>query len=276
MKSPATLRAAAVLVSALLFASSAESATITVNCPGQNLQAAINSANSGDTIKVTGTCTENVSVTKMLTLDGQGSAILTAASGTVIFLSPNSVLKRFTVRGGQVAVGVHHVRQPAWIQNNIIELADGDGIFLVNSYAIITGNTIRRNDVSGVHAASNSTAIVEDNLIVNNGNGVIVDTSSDGGIANNSIKISAANGVTVKQVSFARIAGNVINDNGASGILVTGNSSVGLDPNSSSVSNGGYGLRCEMNSSAEGEMGTLSGTLGAKRIVTGCIDRTGP
>jgi nitrous oxidase accessory protein NosD len=273
MKSAWRLCSSAVL---MLFTLPAAAATITVNCPGQNLQAAIDGANAGDTINVTGTCSGNINVTKMLTLDGQNSATLTAASGTVIYLSPNSRLKRFTVKGGQVAVGVHHVRQPAWIENNIIELADGDGIFLVNSYAIITGNTIRRNDVSGIHVASNSTAIVQDNLIVNNGNGVIVDTSSEGGISNNSIKLSAQNGVLVKQVSFARISGNVINDNGGSGILVTGNSSVGLGPaNSTTVINGGYGLRCEVNSSAEGEFGTLNGTQSAKRINTGCIDRTG-
>jgi nitrous oxidase accessory protein NosD len=274
----ANLCAPAALASALLFALPAAAATINVTCPGQSLQAAINSANSGDTINVTGTCTENIGLPagKYLTLDGGNSAILTAASGTVVFMAPSSTLKRFTVRGGQVAVGVHHVRQPAWIQNNIIELAAGQGIFLVNSYAIITGNTIRRNDVSGIHVVSNSSAVVDDNLIVNNGNGVIVDTSSEAGISNNTIKLNAATGVTVKQVSYAAVRTNFINDNGDNGIVVTGNSSVDFaSGNTTTVSNGAYGLRCEVNSSAGGTLGTLNGTQGAKRIVTGCVDRTG-
>mgnify|MGYP003379352031 CR=1 FL=1 len=70
----------------------ARAGTLTVNCPGDSLQAAVELAVAGDTIQVTGTCTESVLIRNeqvRIALDGQ----------SVATISPTSGHAAFTVRG---------------------------------------------------------------------------------------------------------------------------------------------------------------------------------
>jgi Bacterial Ig-like domain (group 3) len=62
-------------------------AATAVNCPGDNLQTAINNASSGDTLDVTGTCTGSFVIDKSLTLQGgilDGSGSRTLAIGVTV------------------------------------------------------------------------------------------------------------------------------------------------------------------------------------------------
>ena len=65
---------------------------VSVTCPGQSLQTAINSNPSGTTFNVTGTCNENIVIFEGkggITLNGGGTAIINgtiATSATVIIL----------------------------------------------------------------------------------------------------------------------------------------------------------------------------------------------
>jgi nitrous oxidase accessory protein NosD len=61
----------------------ADAAVKKVQCDkGQTLQAALQKAKPGDTLKVTGTCQERVTITTdRLTLDGGGSAVLDGSAG---------------------------------------------------------------------------------------------------------------------------------------------------------------------------------------------------
>ena len=85
-------------------AAPADAATVTVNCPANDLQSAINSAAPGSTIVVRGTCTGSFSISTSLTLVGPatlngvqlgvGSTVLTVGGGAAVTL--NSI----TVQGG--------------------------------------------------------------------------------------------------------------------------------------------------------------------------------
>jgi hypothetical protein len=71
--------------------------------------------------------------------------------------------------------------------------------------------------------------------------------------------------------------------NSGNGILAVGNSTVNLGsdtgsaldelPNTSGAPNSGFGIRCSINSSADGRLGTLNGSKGAKNFTdAGCVD----
>ena len=68
-------------VPCLAKAPQAKGRTITVNCDNKSLQGAVDRAHQGDTINVSGTCDERITVrTDKITIDGGGSAVI---DGTV-------------------------------------------------------------------------------------------------------------------------------------------------------------------------------------------------
>ena len=102
-------------------------------------------------------------------------------------------------------------------------------------------------------------------------------------INGNTITDNKRAGVTVQLASSAEIGNNTISGNGGDGILVIGNSIavLGSDtgsglfqlPNTTGAPNGGFGIRCSINSSADGRLGTLNGSKGAKDFTeSGCVD----
>jgi hypothetical protein len=80
--------------------------------------------------------------------------------------------------------------------------------------------------------------------------------------------------VNVQRASHADVGSNNIDGNGGDGIFVTQNSSVNLGadsgtepedlPNNTTLNNVGFGIRCRINSSADGRLGSLNGNSGAK------------
>jgi hypothetical protein len=102
--------AVAALAGALVLAGTgpaSAAAPIKVNCDaGANLQDAINSAPSGATLLLTGTCTPltggNFGVQKDLSLKGQGTAVLTNPKLGTLFTAATVNLTNLTITGGGI------------------------------------------------------------------------------------------------------------------------------------------------------------------------------
>jgi Bacterial Ig-like domain (group 3) len=135
-----------------------------------DLQAAINAANPGDTLDVTGHCTGNFIVNKDLTLQGEGSAVLDGGgTGTTIDIGSGNVsLHALTVTGGVSTVG---------------------GGVLVNNSAsqiTLTGVTVNGNSASGdtfasgggIYVAAGTLTVVDSTV---SGNSATVTSTSGGG-----------------------------------------------------------------------------------------------
>ena len=171
---------------------------------------------------------------------------------------------------------------PNDVRNN-----NGSGIGVSDaSNAEIEANRIRSNGLNGITVSGGAHARIgfqsgvpgsfaSANTIEGNGsNGIIITRSSSAQIAENHIRNNSGNGVLVARASHADVGSNNIDGNVGDGILVTQNSGVNLGadsgtapeelPNNSTVNNGGVGIRCRLNSTADGRLGSVNGSSGAK------------
>ena len=286
-----------------LLPSVGKAATIAVDCslPGTPLQDAIDIAASGDTLNVSGTCNENVSISEekeIITLDGgggplgvPGGAIIDGPilAATVSVRGRGVTIKGFTITGGSNGIQIRD-DATALIDSNVIFNTGRRGILLNrHSFARIVNNLIENNPEGGIIVTETSSArigivstrdtIASPNTIQNNGlagifDGIRVQRSSHARIVGNDISGNTGDGIEVRKVSHAGISDNDISDNGGDGIKVRENSGVNLGtntgsgifnlPNDSTVLNGGFGIRCLSNSYADGRLGTLDGTSGAE------------
>jgi nitrous oxidase accessory protein NosD len=269
-------------------------ATLTVDCgAGGKIQTALNAAANGDTILVTGVCTENVSVRDeltRLTLDGQGTATIhaTDSGATAIqVLGRNITIRRFTITGGRSGIGVLRGGS-ALIDSNTIEKSGSGVVVHQNGHARIVNNTIQDNATSGITVQESSVARIGyldvagpvlANLVRGNaGPGVIVQRGSAATLTGNTISENQGPGVLVRAGAHADLAGNSIDGNGSDGVAVDLNSDVQLGdqggifdaPNETTVPNGGVGLRCTLNSTPAGILGTLTGVGGDRHFDSSC------
>jgi hypothetical protein len=128
-----------------------------VNCDrGEEIARALARAEPGDTIRVTGTCVERVSIkTDRITLDGQGAATLDGGGGPVAEF--DAVV---TIDG---ASGVT-------IQGFTVQNGPGEGILGTHGAAFSVHNTtVQDNGHTGVAVAEGSTAELTDCRILRNG-----------------------------------------------------------------------------------------------------------
>ena len=293
---------------ALFLSPITEAATINVACPGPSLQAAVDSATAGDIIQVTGICSQNILIRnekQRITIDGGGG--VNGVGGATVS-GPSASSPVFNVRGKGILIqgliitggsrGVHVNRgSNAVINNNEIHTTPNDGI-LVNqlAFAVITNNNIHNNATHGIRVTETSIARIgfnqgtdtaaSPNTIQSNGGRGIHISHSNARIVGNTISGNADDGIQVFKLSQADIAGNTINGNGGDGIVVGQNSGVNLgndtvvdffdDPNSTTVNNAGFGLRCFIGAYADGVLGTLNGGSGATSFGASCIDSTIP
>jgi parallel beta-helix repeat protein len=166
-----------------------------------------------------------------------------------------------------------------------------------SSFAVIVNNTIQNNQTNGISIGGSSYAIIgivtgldktaSPNTIQNNGqNGISVARSSNARITGNTIRNNKLNGVIVSRASQADITSSTIDGNGMSGINVSQNSSAQLgadkgtgifeSPNTTNAGNAQFGIRCTVNSSVDGRLGTLNGSNGAKDFDNSCVDSLEP
>ena len=295
------------LICAALFLlpSAGEAVTNIANCElPKSLQDAINKLKPGDILLVSGTCNENVTINQSIegiTIDGQGTAAINGPDttrSTVGINGRNIILTGFTITGGENGVGITR-GGTATITNCTIQGSIRDGIVASQGSTVrVTNSTIQNNTNQGINAVDNSYARigfltvegtdtvpggVGPNIIQNNGaNGVRVADSSAADIVDNTISNNTGSGVFVDRVSHALVASNRINGNGDDGIAVGRNSGVNLGspagtdldelPNSTTTNNTDFGIRCFINSYADGRLGTLNGTAGAESFSSGCIN----
>jgi parallel beta helix pectate lyase-like protein len=280
--------------------------THNVNCDaGEKIHDTILMASPGDTIMVTGVCTDCVVIPAEIvgiTLDGQKKATIrpagTDADGIFIF-GRDIAVKGFTVVGGRD--GIHLSGQAAGasaaINSNIIRQTARFGIHIdKGSYACVTNNLIENVAAAGIDITENSYARIgfrlpsspdpAPNMIMGNGShGIAVTRVSGAWIAFNEIARNKGSGVFVNRNSQADVVDNLINGNQGDGITVTQNSGVNLvsegtafpsRPNRSeaTAANAGFAVRCLTAGYVEGPLGSLLGDKGSKKFDTSCCDRT--
>ena len=137
-----------------------------VNCDrGENIAEVLAKAEPGDTIRVTGTCVERVSIkTDRITLDGQGAATLDGGGGP-----PAEFDGVVTIDG---ASGVT-------IQGFTVQNGPGGGILGMHGAAFsVHDTTVQDNGSTGVVVSQGSTAELTDCSILRNVPGIDVFTQS--------------------------------------------------------------------------------------------------
>jgi parallel beta-helix repeat protein len=288
----------------MLYGLPSEAATVSVNCPGQSLQATVDAAEPGDVIQVSGTCNENI----LITNEKQRISIQGAAGGEVH--GPSNSLPTINVRGKGILIqglditggrsGIHVNRgSNAVIDDNEINSNESGIRVDQESFAVIINNNINGNTF-GILVDESSTVRVgynldtdtsaSPNVVTGNGTGIRIQGSSNAKIAGNRFSSNTGSGVVVLEQSYANIGGNNIGNNGVSGIDVRRNSSVDLANavggpsflgtlnNSNAGINGfvlpqsSFGVSCQQGGYVAGFIGTLSGFSGAKSIIAPCQD----
>jgi len=190
-----------------------------VNCDrGENIAEVLARAEPGDTIRVTGTCFERVSIkTDRITLDGQGAATLDGGGG------PASEFDGVVTIDG--ASGVT-------IQGFTVQNGPGEGILGTHGAAFSVRNTtVQDNGFTGVAVAEGSTAELTDCSILRNGLGIDVYTQSSavlkGSIRTNDNLTSGAdiNGTSIIEVRGAQVEAS---RNGGFGLFAGSNSQLAV------------------------------------------------
>jgi hypothetical protein len=262
---------------------------VTVNCPGDSLQTAINNNDPGTTFNVSGTCNENITIWEMrenVTINGGGTAAisgLSASSPVITIRGQGVVVTGFTISGGQDGIQLWR-GGTGTIYNNTIQNTGRNGVTVSgNSFATIYNNTISNNPDIGICVLENSgarigfysysnTSASPNTIQYNDSYGIEVFLSSRATIVGNNISYNNEAGILVTGGSQASISYNSIDDNGGSGIYVGYDSYVNLGgltgltifdlPNSTTTNNEYNGLKCEMGAIVTGRIGTLNGNSG--------------
>ena len=278
----------------------AEAANVKLTCNDKNtIGNAVKKLKPGDTLSVTGTCNENLVILEdvvRVVLDGQGKATIQGQDKAIPAVEVRGrgiTIKGFTVTGGRDGIVVNRGGQ-AVIDRNTVQGTARFGVQVnQSSFAVIANNTIQKNQSHGINIGGSSYAIIgfltgqdttaSPNTIQENGqNGIVVSRSSNARIAGNTIRNNKLNGVMVIRASQADISSSTIEGNGMSGVDVSQNSSVQLGTdkgtgifeaaNTTTAENGQIGIKCTINSSADGRIGTLNGKNGPKDFDNSCVD----
>ena len=212
---------------------SAVGATRQVNCdvPGQTITKALKTAQPGDTIQVTGTCEETVTITTdRLTLDGGGSAVIDGGGGG----SP----------GGSVFEG-------------LLTIDGAQGV-------VITGFTIQRSPVDGILGQRGAAFTARNTIVKDNADdGLQVSDSATGQLAEFVGQDNGDFGIVVVTNSSVVIAGTVESSNNQTdGIFIGYNSTLflraGTEPTVTVADNGRDGIVLFAGGTLRAGFGTLS------------------
>lgn len=291
---------AALLAGLCFSALCAQAATISVDCDkGNTITGALGNVKPGDTVLVSGTCKEQVTVhpeVVRITLDGQKKTTVQHPGGNTP--SPHAVyirgkeitIKNFIVTGGLDGI---HLSGPAstLIDGNLVIKNRGRGIHIdKGSIARILNTTVQESGGIGIDVTGASYAYIgvyiprvpalSPNTIRGNGGpGINIERSSGAWIVGNTISENKESGIAVHRNSQADVIANVISGNGGDGITASYNGGINLlseprrDGPNQGQNNGGAGIRCMTGGYVDGPIGTLTGTRGAKEIYSGCVDR---
>ena len=287
----------------VLTAPEARGATISVSCPGQTVQAAVDSASAGDIIAVSGTCSENVLIRnekQRITLSGSGTTISgpSSSSPTLNVRGKGIAIQGFVITGGRDGVHVNRGSN-AVITGNTIQGTGRHGILVDQlGFAVITSNIIQNNlNGSGIVVSENSVARIGFNLDTdgaasgntiqgNGGPGIVLSRTSSARIAGNLVAANTGgDGIQITRLSQADLAQNNVSNNSGSGVFVTQNSGVNLpdvlptgsffdDPNTTTVLNSVNGIKCTLGGFVNGHTGSvgtqINGAAGPANIDGSC------
>ncbi len=131
-----------------------EAATLKVPGSYATIQAAIDAASAGDTIKISsGTFTENIVIDKKLRIRGKSKTRLVAADGgepTVTIAADGVELKRLDIRDGSIGVTADSVNNLKLLSLRVHD-ANGDGIVLVSAEdALLSKCRVYDNGENGI------------------------------------------------------------------------------------------------------------------------------
>jgi len=256
----------ALLAAALPIAAFADEGVKPVHCDkGQTLANTLKTARPGDTLVVSGTCNERVTIiTDRITLDGQGSAVIDGGgSGPAEFAGVVTIdgargvtIKRLAVQHGS-AEGVLGLRGAAFTVQEVdvhdnanAGISVGDG-----STADVTDTTMRRN-AAGMDVYTGSSAILRGAIaITQNSSGIEINGEAVVEIrkANVNVSDNAGVGVVVGSGQLAIFgspgtfgAGSTLNAsrNGFAGVIVFAGSPLTVYPAATvtASNNGVFGL----------------------------------
>ena len=265
--------------------------------PAGALQKAIDKTDPGDTLIVSGTCHEHVTVPvdkNSIAVDGGGTAALSGSDPerpTVLVRGRDVTVRGFTITGGLAGIAVRDGGSGRIDGNAISDAVFGVSVSVLAT-AVIVNNTIQHNGQAGITVAENGNAFIgfvdstdlvaSPNLISGNGTqGIVVFRNSYARIVGNDISQNTANGLLVREASHALVTDNVINGNGQSGIgvqqgsgviLGAGGDTIFTRPNTTTTNNGAFGIRCQIAGFTDGRLGSLNGASGTDNHVEGCIN----
>ena len=279
----------------------ANAATLSVDCDAGNTIASVYATvKPGDTVLVSGTCREQVSIPPEITrvtFDGQKKTTIQHPGGSSP--SPHAfynrgkeiIIKNFTVTGGQDGI---HLSGPASavIDGNLVTKNSGRGIHIdKGSIARILNTTVEQSGGIGIDITGASYAYIglfiprvpalAPNTIRNNGGpGINIERTSGAWIVGNTISNNKQSGIEVHRNAQADVIANTIDGNGGDAITVSYNGGVNFDseprkdgPNKTTQPNAGAGIKCLIGGYVDGPMGTLAGAKGAKDFDKSCVDR---
>ena len=144
-----------------IFSSPAGAATINVNCPPDNLQTAIDNAQPGDTISITGTCTGN---------------FLVRNDKVRVFIQPSGAPLSATINGGGSGTALD-IRGKAISVTGMIITGGAQGIVVQRgANAVLDGNIVQNATAQGITVTSLAFAVIINNEVKSNGDdGIDID-----------------------------------------------------------------------------------------------------
>ncbi len=199
-----------------------------VNCDrGQTLNQVLATARPGDTIRVSGTCTETITITTDgLALIGEDGATIDAGGSdedvVTIDGARNVSITNFTVQNG--SEGILAIDDATFELDNVtVQDNDSHAIELVRATANVTDITSQRNGRVGLIVARNSVANVTNATLQQNLSGLVVFSNSTVRLfGTNLLNDNATQGLTVGLGGVLFSIGSELqaNDNGAEGVFV--------------------------------------------------------
>ena len=176
------LLAAVALILCAALAVPASAATLTVGAGGQfkTVQQAVDAAKPGDTVLVApGTYTENVVVSKPLTITGNATVNAADSSKDVFLItSPGVHIDGLTISGGETGVNVAGVASCAI--TNITEHGNVFAVYLANATNSVVSNNNLANNHYGVYCDYATSTTIANNVATGEAGGCNAATYSDG------------------------------------------------------------------------------------------------
>jgi len=239
-----------------------------------SIQAAVNSATTGDTIIVEpGTYTENVDIFQKFDLlirssEGPGSTIVAANNSDLdVFKIRNS--NNVTIQGLNITgAGTNHAGVYVYQSNNCkvkdnILHDDSLGVYpFYSDYTLISNNTATKSLLAGVGRAviveySNYNT-VSGNTVSNNNIGISVSDSNGATVSGNTVNLSASYGILLEDATSVTAQNNNVSSSGSFGIYLASSTGNFLRSNTVYDYNTSNGINLVLSSGNEVSSNTVS------------------